>query len=286
LQPFRRYPTLDSLIIFSDILVIPVAMGMGCRMVPDVGPTFDFAIKEPKDMDKLNLKPNADETLSYVFDAIYWTKMRVANKVPVIGFSGAPWTLMGYMVEGGAVRSFSTAKKWLYLYPDDSRRLLQALRDIIVEYLVGQYDAGAPLLTVFDTNCGEIPPSMYEEFCIPDLKYIAAEVKRRRPHALLSVFPKDGEIGAFNDSDYDVIGVSWTSSPQEARRQCPDKTLQGNLDPFVLYADQATIKARTERMANEFGSQRYIANLGHGMLPTHPVEGPQAFIEGIDSIAP
>jgi len=286
LQPFRRYPTLDSLIIFSDILVIPVAMGMGCRMVPDVGPTFDFAITEPKDMDQLNLKPNVDETLGYVFDAIYWTKTRVGNKVPVIGFSGAPWTLMGYMVEGGAVRSFNTAKKWLYLYPDDSKRLLQALRDIIVEYLVGQYDAGAPLLTVFDTNCGEVPPSVYEEFCVPDLKYIATEVKRRRPHALMTVFPKDGEIGVFNDSDYDVIGVSWTSSPQEARRQCPDKTLQGNLDPFVLYADSASIKARAKRMASEFGSQRYIANLGHGMLPTHPVEGPQAFMEAIDSIAP
>lgn len=284
LQPIRRYPTLDSMIIFSDILVIPVAMGMGCRMVPDVGPTFDFAIKEPKDLDKLNLKPNADETLSYVWDAIYWTKTRADNKLPVIGFSGAPWTLMGYMVEGGAVRAFTTAKKWLYLYPDESRRLLQSLRDIIVEYLVGQYDAGAPLLTVFDTNCGEIPPSVYEEFMVQDLKYIATEVKRQRPHALLSVFPKDGEIGVFNDSDYDVVGVSWTSSPQEARRQCPDKTLQGNLDPFVLYADSATIKAQAGRMVSEFGSQRYIANLGHGMLPTHPVEGPQAFMEAIDSL--
>ncbi|CAE7588925.1 urod, partial [Symbiodinium microadriaticum] len=117
----------------------------------------------------------ATETLSYVFDAIYWTRDQVQNKVPVIGFSGAPWTLMGYMVEGGAVRSFDRAKKWLYLYPEASRRLLTALRDVVVEYLVGQFDSGAPLLTVFDTNCGEVPPRIYEEFCVPDLKYIATE---------------------------------------------------------------------------------------------------------------
>lgn len=284
LQPYRRYPSLDSLIIFSDILVIPVAMGMGCYMEPQTGPKFEFALETPEDMAKLNLTPNVDETLGYVFDAIYWTKYRVKNQVPVIGFSGAPWTLMGYMVEGGAVRSFNTAKKWLYLHPEASRKLLTALRDVIVEYLIGQYDAGAPLLTVFDTNCGELPPSVYEDFCVPDLKYIATEVKRQRPHALLTVFPKDGEMGVFNDSDYDVVGVSWTASPKEARRACPDKTLQGNLDPYVLYADPALVRDTAARMVKEFGVQKYIANLGHGMLPTHPVEGPQAFMEAIDAV--
>jgi len=284
LQPYRRYPSLDSLIIFSDILVIPVAMGMGCRMVPETGPKFDFALTTPESLSQINLTPNVEESLGYVFDAVYWTKHRVKNEVPVIGFSGAPWTLMGYMVEGGAVRSFGQAKKWLYLYPEESRKLLAALRDVIVEYLIGQYDAGAPLLTIFDTNCGEVPPGIYEEFCVPDLKYIATEVKRRRPHALLSVFPKDGEIGVFNDSDFDVVGVSWTASPKEARRQCPDKTLQGNLDPYILYADPAVVRATAERMAKEFGVHRYIANLGHGMMPTHPVEGPQAFMEAIDAV--
>merc|ERR1719264_864998 len=253
-------------------------------MEPKIGPQFEFALSSPEDMDKLNLKPDVEASLGYVFDAVFWTRQRVDNEVPVIGFSGAPWTLMGYMVEGGAVRSFNTAKKWLYLYPDDSKKLLKALRDIIIEYLVGQYDAGAPLLTVFDTNCGEVPPAVYEDFFVEDLKYIATEVKRRRPHARLTVFPKDGEIGVFNDSDYDVVGVSWTSSPREARRRCPDKTLQGNLDPFVLYADLAMVRDTAERMAKEFGIDRYIANLGHGMLPTHPVEGPAAFIEGVDSV--
>lgn len=285
LQPFRRYPSLDSLIIFSDILVIPVAMGMPCKMEPKMGPKFDFSLETPEDLKRLDLRPNVDETLGYVFDAVFWTRQRVNNQVPVIGFCGAPWTLMGYMVEGGAVRSFERAKKWLYLYPEASRQLLTALRDIIVEYLVGQFDSGAPLLTVFDTNCGELPPRIYEEFCVADLKYIATEVKRRRPQALLSIFPKDGEIAAFNDSDYDVVGVSWTTSPAEARRMCPDKTLQGNLDPTLLYADVAQVKERTEKMVWEFGVDRYIANLGHGMLPTHPVEGPAAFMAGVDSVA-
>eukprot|EP00490_Sorites_sp_Unknown_P008704 CAMPEP_0114661190 /NCGR_PEP_ID=MMETSP0191-20121206/21867_1 /TAXON_ID=126664 /ORGANISM="Sorites sp." /LENGTH=471 /DNA_ID=CAMNT_0001892699 /DNA_START=35 /DNA_END=1450 /DNA_ORIENTATION=+ len=285
LQPYRRYPSLDSLIIFSDILVIPVAMGMDCRMEPKVGPQFDFALETPEDMEKLNLAPDVEATLSYVFDAVYWTRQQVENKVPVIGFSGAPWTLMGYMVEGGAVRSFDRAKKWLYLYPEASRKLLTSLRNIVVEYLVGQFDSGAPLLTVFDTNCGEIPPRLYEEFCVPDLKYIATEVKKRRPGALVSVFPKDGEMAAFEDSDFDVVGVSWTKSPAEARRSCPSKTLQGNLDPHLLYADPDQIRERTVAMVKEFGVPKYICNLGHGMVPTHPVEGPKAFMEAVDSVS-
>lgn len=282
LQPIRRYPTLDSMIIFSDILVIPVAMGMPCFMDPGTGPKFDFAIETPKDLERLNMSPDVEEQLGFVFDAVFWTRQRSGNEIPVIGFCGAPWTLMGYMVEGGAVRNFSNAKKWLYMYPEESKKLMRALRDILVEYLVGQYDAGAPLLTVFDTNCGEIPPSVYEEFCVSDLKYIAEEVKRRRPHALMSIFPKDGEIATFNDSAYDVVGCSWTTSPTMARSQCPDKTLQGNLDPFLLYADPKVIEDSTLQMVSGFGIDRYIANLGHGMLPNHPVEGPKAFIEAID----
>lgn len=284
LQPWRRYPTLDSLIIFSDILVIPVAMGMACHMEPAKGPQFEFALRTPEEMKKLNLKPDVESTLGYVFDAVHWTRLQVENKIPVIGFAGAPWTLMGYMVEGGAVRSFDNAKKWLYLYPEASRELLTALRDLVIDYLVGQYDAGAPLLTVFDTNCGELPPGVYEEFCVADLKNIAAEVKRRRPHALISVFPKDGELAAFNDSQFDVVGVSWTSSPTQARQACPDKTLQGNLDPHLLYAEPAQVYERAQAMVREFGIDRYIANLGHGMMPTHPVEGPAAFIQAVDDM--
>jgi len=282
LQPFRRMPSLDSLIIFSDILVIPVAMGMPCGMKPGVGPRFEFALEKPEDMERLNLTPNVDETLGYVYDAVFWTRQRVGNEVPVIGFSGAPWTLMGYMVQGGAAHNFDASKKWIYKYPEESRKLLAALRDIIIEYLVGKYDAGAPLLTIFDTNCGELPPAVYEEFCVQDLKQIAAEVKRRRPHALMSVFPKDGEIGVFEDSAFDVVGCSWRISPQEARAQCPSKTLQGNLDPLQLFAKPEDIKKAVRRMVEGFGVDKYIANLGHGMMPGHVPEGAKAFVDGVD----
>eukprot|EP00444_Apocalathium_aciculiferum_P007416 CAMPEP_0183404362 /NCGR_PEP_ID=MMETSP0370-20130417/15115_1 /TAXON_ID=268820 /ORGANISM="Peridinium aciculiferum, Strain PAER-2" /LENGTH=588 /DNA_ID=CAMNT_0025586203 /DNA_START=79 /DNA_END=1845 /DNA_ORIENTATION=- len=285
LQPLRRYDTLDAMIIFSDILVIPVAMGMPCYMEPAKGPKFEFAIETPADLAKLNMKPDVPSTLGYVFDAIFWTRQRCNNDVPVIGFCGAPWTLMGYMVEGGAVSSFDRAKKWLYLYPEESKKLMAGLREIIVEYLVNQFDSGAPLLTIFDTNCGQVPPSVYEEFCVPDLKYIATEVKRQRPKALMSVFPKDGEIAWANDSDFDVVGTSWTTSPARARRDCPDKTLQGNLDPHLLYASPEEIMKRTDRMVKEFGVDKYIANLGHGMLPTHPVGGPSAFHEAVNKVS-
>jgi len=234
-------------------------------------------------MERLNLTPNFEESLGYVFDAVFWTRQQVGNEVPVIGFSGAPWTLMGYMIQGGAARNFDTAKQWLYLFPQASRQLLRALRDIVVDYLIGQYDAGAPLLTVFETNCGELPPAVFEEFCVPDLKHIASEVKRRRPHALISIFPKDGEIATFEDSAYDVVGVSWTTSAAAARRACPSKTLQGNLDPHALYADPAAIHAEVQRMVGEFGVDKYIANLGHGMLPDHPVEGARAFVDSVDT---
>merc|ERR1711908_176666 len=129
---------------------------------------------------------------------------------------------------------------------------------------------------------GEIPPNLYEEFCVPDLKYIAEEVKRQRPEALLTIFPKDGELSKFNDSAFDVVGVSWSTSPKQARAWCPSKTLQGNLDPHVLYAHTRQVKERTADMVAAFGKQKYIANLGHGMLPSHPVEGPQAFMDAID----
>lgn len=282
IQPLRRYESLDALIIFSDILVVPMAMGMECTMIEGKGPTFNFAVNTPEDMSRLNLSPDVEATLGHVFDAIHFTRRRVGNAVPVIGFAGAPWTLMGYMVNGGASRGFDWPRTWLYQHPEASRKLLRALRDIVVEYLVGQYDAGASLLQVFDTNCGELPPAVYEEFCVPDLKYIAAEVKRRRPHALLAMFPKDGDLEPFNDSEYDVIGVSWKTSPEKARQQCPDKVLQGNLDPCLLFADAPTIRAQAAAMVRAFGPHRYIANLGHGMMPAHTPEGPEAFIAGID----
>ena len=188
---------------------------------------------------------------------------------------------MAYMIEGGGSKTWEHAKRWLYEHPEESKKWLRAISDIIVKYLVKQYDAGAPILQVFDTNAGEVPPALYEKFMVDDLKYIAAEVKRQRPHALMSIFPRNGPLAPFNDSAYDIIGVSWTVAPEQARRECPDKILQGNLDPVALFSSDDEIKSNVDGMMHRFGTSKYIANLGHGMMPNHTPRGAKAFVDAV-----
>lgn len=282
LQPLRRFPDLDAVIIFSDILVIPVAMGMPCEMVKGEGPKFH----EPLTVDtlcSLQMAPDVEQTLGYVFNAIHWTKLcldKMKSTVPIIGFCGAPWSLFGYMVEGGGSRTWSKAKSWLYKDEKTVIGILRALRDICINYLIKQYDAGASMLQVFDTNAGELPPHIYERLIVPDLLHIAAEIKRERPHAVLSMFPKDAALAPFNDSKYDVIGVSWKTSVADAIAQCPNKTLQGNLDPCVLFAPEDTIKEAVTAMCKSFQpAAGHICNLGHGMMPEHTPEALRAAID-------
>lgn len=278
LQPLRRFPDLDAVIIFSDILVIPVAMGMPCMMIPGQGPTFPAPLDIEK-LEKLNLKPDVESTLGYVFDAIQWTYLRLEEQVPLIGFSGAPWTLFAYMIEGGGSKGWAKARRCVYTHRETTRKVLSAITDICIEYLVGQYDAGAALLQVFDTNAGELPQHVYHELCVPDLKRIAESVKARRPEALLTIFAKDADLRPFDNSQYDVVGVSWKQCPRAARSACPSKVLQGNLDPVVLFSDR--IVAETRQMMAAFGAGRYIANLGHGMLPDLTPEALGEFIQTV-----
>jgi uroporphyrinogen decarboxylase len=286
-QPYRRFaPQLDACIVFSDILTIPAAMGQTLEMIKGDGPKLTPRLVSPADLENLILKPNVDTSLGYVGDAIRESIKQVNNEVPVIGFSGAPWTLFTYMVEGGGSRSWTESRAWLYKYPSESRKILTAITDTIIEYLVMQIDAGAELLQVFDTNAGELPPSVYQDFVVPDLKRIASEVKSRRPNkASLICFPKDCvDLRPFNDSDYDVISVSWKTAAKTARMQCPDKVLQGNMDPAVLYAGDAAIRDTVKRMISEFGRERYIANLGHGMMPDMNPEMAASFINAVKSL--
>lgn len=161
---------------------------------------------------------------------------------------------------------------------------------MVIEYLVAQYDAGASLLQVFDTNAGELPPSVYAEFCVADLKRIASEIKRQRPKALITVFAKDTELAPFDNSAYNVVGVSWKQCPTWARQQCPSKILQGNLDPVFLYGSADEIEKRAQQMLRAFdagdssrNAKRHICNLGHGMLPDHKPEGLGAYIRAVKS---
>jgi uroporphyrinogen decarboxylase len=286
-QPYRRFaPHLDACIVFSDILTIPAAMGQTLTMIKGDGPKLTPRLESPKGIDALNLKPDVNSTLGYVGEAIRESIKMVENAVPVIGFSGAPWTLFTYMVEGGGSRSWTDSRSWLYKHPKESRMVLTAITDTVIEYLVMQIDAGAELLQVFDTNAGELPPHIYDEFIVPDLLRIAKEVKAKRPgKSSLICFPKDcSNLRPFNSSEYDVISVSWKTSAKVARQQCPDKVLQGNMDPAILYAGDAVIRENVTRMIAEFGREKYIANLGHGMMPDMNPEMAESFIKAVKGL--
>lgn len=170
LQPIRRYD-MDASIIFSDILVIPQAMGMECKMVPGKGPTFTTPLKLDN-MNDLTLRPDINSKLSYVYDAITLTRHKLEGKCPLIGFTGAPWTLMGYMVEGSGSKTYSASKKWLYQNEDETNKLLDALTENIIDHLVGQANAGAQMLQVFESNAGHLSSHLFEKYCTPRLKYI------------------------------------------------------------------------------------------------------------------
>ncbi|KAF4695633.1 hypothetical protein FOZ63_000183 [Perkinsus olseni] len=288
IQPYRRFNKLDACIVFSDILTIPMVMGQHLEMVPGTGPVLSPKLETPADIDKfLNLAPDVAEGLGYVYDAIFATVSKLQNELTVIGFCGAPWSLFCYMVEGGGSKTWSKARAWLYSYPEDAKRVMAAITDICIEYLVNQYDAGAKILQVFDTNGGEITPDCYLEFCLENFKRIPVEVKRQRPDALLIGFPKDvQDLTLFEDSAYDAISVTWRKRAEEARRELPGKVLQGNLDPAMLYSPAAVVKEAVEANVNAFGGGRskYIANLGHGMMPDMTPEMAGNFIDAIKSV--
>jgi uroporphyrinogen decarboxylase len=284
-QPYRRFaPKLDACIVFSDILTIPAAMGQTLTMVKGDGPKLTPRLEHPRQIPDLILAPNVKEQLGYVGEAIKESIRLVENAVPVIGFSGAPWTLFTYMVEGGGSRSWTESRAWLYKHPSESRKVLTAITNTIIEYLVMQIDSGAELLQVFDTNAGELPPSIYDEFIVPDLLRIAQEVKAQRPNVSLICFPKDcTNLKPFNESEYDVISISWKTDPVKARSELPNKVLQGNMDPAVLYAGDSVIRKTVHEMIKNFGRDKYIANLGHGMMPDMNPEMAASFINAVKS---
>uniref|UniRef100_A0A8D0GGB6 Uroporphyrinogen decarboxylase n=1 Tax=Sphenodon punctatus TaxID=8508 RepID=A0A8D0GGB6_SPHPU len=288
LQPLKRFP-LDAAIIFSDILVVPQALGMEVVMVPGKGPSFPTPLAEVEDLLKLRQKVDVAVELGYVFQAITLTRHKLGGKVPLIGFSGAPWTLMSYMVEGGGSNTMAKAKAWLYRHPEASHRLLALLRDVIVDYLVGQVAAGAQALQLFESHAGHLGPEQFEEFALPYIQAIAKQVKGKLQAGALPVVPmiifaKDAHyaLEQLAESGYEVVGLDWTLRPQEARARTGQHiTLQGNLDPCALYAPKEKIGELVQRMLEGFGPQRYIANLGHGLYPDMSPEHVGAFVAAV-----
>ncbi len=265
----------DAAIIFSDILVIPEAMGLNYEMVETKGPFFPKTIKIEKDVEQLttDVIPN----LQYVFDALRLTKNELNNRVPLIGFAGAPWTIFSYMIEGKGSKTFSEAKKMLYTNPVLSHILLDKITISTISYLKEQIKNGADIVQVFDSWAGVLSKAQYLEFALPYMKKITDAITE----APVILFAKDAHyiLEEFAQTNCDVIGLDWTIEPQKARSQAPNKTLQGNLDPCVLYADKTTIKSETEKMLRSFGHQNYICNLGHGVYPDVDFEKAKYFIE-------
>ncbi|KAG8272758.1 uroporphyrinogen decarboxylase [Homalodisca vitripennis] len=291
LQPIRRFE-LDAAIIFSDILVIPQALGMSVEMKEGVGPVLPKPLVKPSDIDSLVTPVDVRVKLGYVAEAITLTRHKLEGKVPLIGFSGAPFTLMGYMIEGGGSKTLSKVKAWLYRYPEDSIRLLKILSDVIVDYLVEQAAAGAQLLQVFESSAEYLGPELFKRFALPFLIDICERVKfniqeRKIGDIPMTVFAKGAHyaIKDLANSCYDVVGLDWTIDPEIARKQVGlNITLQGNLDPCALYAPPDEIARLAQTMLEKFGKDRYIANLGHGIYPDVNPDHLKAFIDAIHEL--
>lgn len=270
----------DAAIIFSDILVIPEAMGLPYTMVEARGPWFENTINSASDIDKLRVA-NGDDDLSYVCDAIRLTKAALAGRVPLIGFAGAPWTLLAYMVEGSGSKTFSKAKKFLYTEPRLAHLLLEKITQSVIHYMKAQVKAGADMLQLFDSWAGVLGSQQYREFALPYISGICDELHSLVP---VTVFAKDAFFVRHDLSKLNcqTIGLDWTMDIKESRELIgPNKTLQGNADPCLLYADFETIKSETEKMLRAFGPDRHIANLGHGLYPDLEKEKVKFFVDVI-----
>ncbi len=265
----------DAAIIFSDILVIPEAMGLPYQMIEAKGPWFENTIKNQSDID--NLKIAELDDLNYVIRAIELSKKELNNRVPLIGFAGAPWTIFAYMIEGSGSKTFSKAKQFLYTQPDAAHALLEKITLSTINYLKGQVAAGANILQLFDSWAGVLSESMFYEF---SLKYMSKICDALSPLVPITIFAKDAHyaIQKISETSCNSIGLDWTINPQTARQQAPNKTLQGNADPCLLYADEKKIISETQHMLSTFGKQKYICNLGHGLYPDIDKEKVKLFV--------
>jgi uroporphyrinogen decarboxylase len=279
LQPVDQVGV-DAAIIFSDILVIPQAMGMKVLLEEGRGPLLPDVIKIEADVDNL-IMDDVEERLSYVMKALEMTSKALDGRVPLIGFAGAPWTLLCYMVEGKGSKTFDKAKQFCFTQNELAHKLLQKITDVTIKYLKAQVKAGANMLQVFDSWSGMLSPADFKTYAQPYLVQIADALKDDVPVIL---FPK-GSWYALKDLSYTSaagLGLDWTVTPQLARELTGDRvTLQGNFDPSKLLAPIPQIKKEVKEMIDGFGVNRYIANLGHGILPNIPVDHAKAFVDAV-----
>jgi uroporphyrinogen decarboxylase len=272
----------DAAILFSDILVVPQAMGLEVQLVESVGPLLPDPIKTTKDLERITV-PDVDDRLHYVFDAIKLIKQELNDRVPLIGFAGAPWTLLCYMVQGKGSKTFDGAKAFCYTQPETAHRLLQMITDTTIAYLKKQIQAGADVVQVFDSWGGLLSPDDFEEFSLQYIRQIVAAVKNDAP---VIVFAKGAwhSLAEMAATGAHGLGIDWCIKPDMARSFAgPDVTLQGNFDPAKLLSPIPVIEREVKQMINAFGKDRYIANLGHGILPNVPVDHARAFVNAVKS---
>ncbi|UEG48979.1 uroporphyrinogen decarboxylase [Ferruginibacter lapsinanis] len=270
----------DAAILFSDILVVPQAMGLEVQLVESVGPILPDPIKNTNDLNRVRV-PNVDETLGYVFDAIKLIKQGLNNRVPLIGFAGAPWTLLCYMVQGKGSKTFDAAKIFCYTEPALAHQLLQMITDTTIEYLKAQAKAGADVVQIFDSWGGLLSPKDFEEFSLKYIRQIVAATKDIVPTI---VFAKGAwhSLDAMAATGAHGLGIDWCITPKLARQFAGNNvTLQGNFDPAKLLAPIPQIKSEVNEMLTAFGPGRHIANLGHGILPNVPVDHAKAFVDAV-----
>lgn len=281
LQPIRRLKP-DAAILFSDILVVPQAMGLHVELQENIGPVLPDPIRSKKDFDRI-IRPNIHEHLNYVLDAIKLTKELLEEEIPLIGFAGSPWTVFCYMVEGKGSKTFSKAKAFCYSQPEAAHHLLQKVTDTTIDYLIEKRKAGVDALQIFDSWGGLLSPTDYHEF---SWQYINQIVDALSGSVPTIVYGK-GTAFALEEMSHSKasgLGIDWTCTPAQARKLTDNRvTLQGNFDPSKLFASPAYIEKAVHKMIDEFGTDRYIANLGHGILPDVPVEHAQAFVNAVKS---
>ena len=279
LQPIQRLGV-DAAIIFSDILVIPQAMGMEVLMEEGKGPLLPNVIKTEKDIISL-FTDSVEEKLSYVMKALSFTKQELNGRIPLIGFAGAPWTILCYMVEGKGSKTWEKAKQFCFTQPKLAHQLLQKITNATIKYLKAQTKAGADVLQVFDSWSGCLSPVDFKLFAQPYLLQITDALKDDAPVIL---FPKGSwyALKELSESSAAGLGIDWCISPKTAREMTGNKiTLQGNFDPAKLLLPVSEIKKEVKKMIDEFGVQKYIVNLGHGITPNIPVDHAQAFVDAV-----
>jgi len=272
----------DAAIIFSDILVVPEAMGLEYQMIEKKGPWFEKTIRSEEGLKFANTNFDIEDRLGYVTEAIRLTNKELNGRVPLIGFAGAPWTIFCYMTEGQGSKTFSESRKILYTNPTLAHELLSRITEVTIKYLKAQIKAGAHMVQVFDSWAGILGKEQYAEFGLKYMDQISAAINEV-PVTLFAkgAYNSIAELAALNCN---TVGVDWNMRMDEVREVVGEnRTLQGNLDPCVLYSEHKEVERQTNNMLNSFKSRRHIVNLGHGVYPDVDPEKVKTFIKTVKS---